>query len=169
MPETKVIPPTIGRRVLVFTADGLGALAMSVPFDAGISFVHDDGSINVGLRDHQGRPMSMNAIPLHDRAQAEHDAHRTELGNYAVWMPYQFEQALRAQYKAQLAQEPQTGTGGQLPVSLQSTAPTGSTGSGGDGAGTGDQPLTGDNTSAADTAGTGDAAGGNGADAATAA
>lgn len=96
-----VIPPSIGRRVLVFTAGTTGVLSPSVPFDGGIAYVHSADSpagqsmINVGARDHNGKPLVLTSVPLLDRAVQTTDVHGKG-ENYAVWMEYQFEQAQRA-------------------------------------------------------------------------
>jgi hypothetical protein len=101
MEKTKpVIPPTIGRRVLVFLASiptaGPKVNNPAAPFDAGIAYVHGDSMLNVGFTDHNGVPSSHTSVKLYDRAQDANDAHGKG-ETYAVWMPYQFEQALRAQ------------------------------------------------------------------------
>lgn len=99
MTTKPVIPPTIGRRVLVFGAGTAGVNNPSVPFDAGIVYVWSDGMINVGYRDHNGVPAAMTSVKLLDRAQQPDDAHGKEW--YAVWMPYQFEMAQRAAAREQ--------------------------------------------------------------------
>lgn len=99
-----VIPPTTGRRVLLFIASiavnaGLGAQTVidaAKPFDAGIAYVHGDDRITVGYTDHAGLFHSATSVKLYDRAQDTTDAHGKG-ETYAVWMPYQFDQALRAQ------------------------------------------------------------------------
>lgn len=105
MTATKpVIPPTIGRRVLVFMSTqptGVTPNNPKVPYDGGIAYAWGESSeknaINVGFRDHAGNPHGATSVVLYDRPQDENDAHgRTDLGNYAVWMPYQFDQAKRA-------------------------------------------------------------------------
>jgi hypothetical protein len=105
MEKTKpVIPPSTGRRVLLFIGTAIAAVATndkSRPFDAGIAYVWGDtdpvkNTINVGYRDHGGVAHSHTSVPLYDRAQDDQDAHGKG-ETYAVWMPYQFEQALRAQ------------------------------------------------------------------------
>lgn len=94
-----VIPPTIGRRVLLFTAGTAGVNNPAVPFDAGIAYVWGDSdpaqnAINVGYVNHGGTAGSASSVLLYDRPQSADDAHGTGQ-NYAVWMPYQFEQAQR--------------------------------------------------------------------------
>ncbi len=105
MTKTLTIPPTIGRRVLVFAAGTAGGVPQinntSVPFDGGIAYVHHTdhhggvSMINVGYMDHNGEAQAQTSVRLYDRAQDTTDAHGKE--DYAVWMPYQFEQALKAQ------------------------------------------------------------------------
>lgn len=110
MKTKPVIPPSIGRRVLLFVATvqngaATGVLGTptanraTVPFDAGVAYVHGDDApdmnrINVGYTDHNGVQHALTSVALYDRPQQDHDAHGKE--NYAVWMPYQFQQALRA-------------------------------------------------------------------------
>lgn len=97
MSEIKpVIPPTIGRRVLVFTGGTSGVVAADVPFDCGIAYVWSEGMINVGGVDHNGSHFGCTSVRLFDRAQTADDKHGSPDGTYAVWMPYQFQQALRA-------------------------------------------------------------------------
>ena len=97
---TPVIPPSIGRRVLVFSSairsvpDGATINDQSTPFDGGIAYVHSESMLNVSFTDHNGRAFSQTSVKLLDRALEPVDAHGREW--YAVWMPYQFEQALRA-------------------------------------------------------------------------
>lgn len=103
--STLTIPPTIGRRVLVFVAGTAGVNDPGVPFDCGIAFVWDqrpgqlESTINVGGVNHAGQPVGFTSVRLYDRAQNDADAHG---GNevYAVWMPYQFEQAQKHAQKA---------------------------------------------------------------------
>jgi hypothetical protein len=108
MPEVKpVIPPTIGRRVLLFVgtivANNPGETAVNdlgVPFDAGIAYVWDDkgqekNAINCGYCDHAGVAGAATSVILYDRPLNETDAHGKG-ETYAVWMPHQFEQAQRA-------------------------------------------------------------------------
>lgn len=102
-----VIPPTTGRRVLLFLGGTEGVLDASKPFDAGIAYVWSEGKanegdplapaslINVGYCDHAGIAKSATSVRLYDRPQNANDKHGGEA--YAVWMPYQFEQAMRAQ------------------------------------------------------------------------
>jgi hypothetical protein len=105
MKTKPVIPPSTGRRVLVFMSTqpaGVTPFDKKKPYDAGIAYVWGDtdpvkNTINVGFADHGGNAHSATSVQLYDRPQDENDSHgRTDLGNYAVWMPYQFEQALRA-------------------------------------------------------------------------
>jgi len=123
-----VILPTIGRRVLVFAPamPGVQCNAPDVPFDAGIAYVHSAGynypidpvapasMINVSFADHNGVAHSQTSVPLYDRAQTPQDAHGKEW--YAVWMEYQFNQALRA---LQPTQAPQVGAGRPVDVQLR--------------------------------------------------
>jgi hypothetical protein len=94
-----VIPPTIGRRVLVFVPDAFEGKFnnASTPFDGGICYVHSDNMINVSYADHDGVLHNKTSVPLHDRAQDTADKHGEAF--FAVWMPYQFEQAQRAAQK----------------------------------------------------------------------
>jgi hypothetical protein len=106
-----VITPSTGRRVLFF----LGSIPTSgpvvnekkAPFDAGVAYVHSIGNtvpgdplaqastINVGFIDHNGAADKATSVRLYDRPQTTSDEHGKG-ESYAVWMPYQFEQALRA-------------------------------------------------------------------------
>lgn len=112
-----VIPPTIGRRVLLFLATPYGVNNASVPFDAGICYVFSDtdpehNCINVSYANHGGTIGSMTSVLLYDRAQNAQDAHGKG-ETYAVWMEYQFDQALRAlQPKVQ-------GVGAQRPPDVE--------------------------------------------------
>lgn len=103
-----VIPPTIGRRVLVFapTLKGVHVNNPSVPFDGGIAYVHSDAMLNVGYVDHNGVAHNQTSVKLLDRAQTADDAHGKEW--YAVWMEYQFNQALRTQDRANLTEQQPT-------------------------------------------------------------
>ena len=101
-----LISPTIGRRVLLFTAGTAGVNNQSVPFDAGIAYVWGDSDpvkncINVGFVNHGGTASSATSVQLYDRAQNADDAHGKGGENYAVWMPYQIEQAQRAAERSQ--------------------------------------------------------------------
>lgn len=123
MTKILVIPPTIGRRVLVFAAGTAGGVPQinnsAVPFDGGIAYVHSTGGhvpgdplaqasiINVGYVDHNGEAQSKTSVKLYDRAQGTTDAHGKEW--YAVWMPYQFEQAQRAMQPKVTGQANQAG------------------------------------------------------------
>jgi hypothetical protein len=98
-----VIPPTTGRRVLLFiAAAAAGGPALNNPkrpFDAGVAYVWSDDQpdmnrINVGYTDHNGVAHNCTSVALHDRPQNDNDEHGKEA--YAVWMPHQFEQAMRA-------------------------------------------------------------------------
>jgi hypothetical protein len=117
MPETKpVIPPSTGRRVLLFIASAVGAGIndKSRPFDAGIAFVWGDKDpvknlINCGYTDHSGTAQSATSVVLYDRPQNDTDAHGKG-ETYAVWMPYQYEQALRAAQPKPAATEQRGGT-----------------------------------------------------------
>lgn len=100
MTKTLVIPPTIGRRVLLFVAGTAGANNHSVPFDAGIAYVWGDdnpvkNTINCGYMDHSGIAQSATSVALYDRPQTTGDRHGSG-ETYAVWMPFQWEQAVRA-------------------------------------------------------------------------
>lgn len=121
MTKTLVIPPTIGRRVLVFVAagalDGQHCNSPSVPFEGGIAYIHSADAIggsmvNVGYTDHNGVAHSATSVRLYDRAQEDSDAHGKIGATYAVWMPYQFEQALRAR-------EPKSALGRPADVELR--------------------------------------------------
>lgn len=109
-----VIPPSIGRRVLVFCpyqtspsdpANGPTINNLSVPFDGGVAYVHSESMLNVSYSDHNGRVFNQTSVTLLDRALEPDDAHGKGSW-YAVWMPYQFEQALRAR-------EPKTAPSGR--------------------------------------------------------
>lgn len=95
-PKKPVIPPTTGRRVLVFAPkmNGVHCSNPKAPFDGGIAYVHSDTMINVGYTDHNGEAHGQTSVKLLDRAQTTSDEHGKEW--YAVWMEYQFNQALRA-------------------------------------------------------------------------
>jgi hypothetical protein len=86
MSESKVIP-TIGRRIWFFPGDK-ESLAMSIlndsPCDAGIVFVHPDGTVNLSVTDHEGCLHAKFHVPIvADGEGLPFHASRAE------WMPYQ--------------------------------------------------------------------------------
>lgn len=91
--------PTIGRRMYFFTEHpekfNLTSLDATQPFDAGVIFVHPDGSVNVQVTDHVGKTKTFElAEVLHD-----HEA-GWEKPFWVEWMPYQKEQAAKQEARS---------------------------------------------------------------------
>ena len=76
--------------------------------------IRDNDHVNVSYADHNGVAHAQTSVPLYDRAQTPQDAHGKEW--YAVWMEYQFNQALRA---LEPTQAPQVGAGRPVDVQLR--------------------------------------------------
>lgn len=110
---SKVISPTIGRRVWYWPSDfdrGKYEVVLATlivcdgeqPCDAGICYVHSDRLVNLTVADHEGK--------MHRRTDVTLVQPGDELpasGGYATWMNYQVEQAEKAAGKnAEKAPEP---------------------------------------------------------------
>lgn len=76
-----VQPPTIGRRVWFWPHPDLDnePLDPDQPFDAGVIYVHPNGSVNLQITDHTGRVYANEGVTLLNERQA----------GCAQWMPYQ--------------------------------------------------------------------------------
>lgn len=81
------ITPTIGRRIWYFKHQrdiGVMTIDNAQPCDAGIVFVHEDGTVNLQVNDHRGFTTGIEnvaIIPQGDLVPGD--------GGYAQWMPYQ--------------------------------------------------------------------------------
>jgi hypothetical protein len=84
-----VIPPTIGRVVLVQKRPG--SLDITQPEAAFITKVWSDRLINVGGFNANGTPFGETSVPLLQ------DDDPATLGPYAEWMPYQKGQAAKTE------------------------------------------------------------------------
>jgi len=81
--------PTIGRRIWYWpatneddSAEGI-CLDNSQPYDAGIVYVHADGTVNLGITDHTGDYFTNENVNITDEATP----------GCAQWMPYQEKKA----------------------------------------------------------------------------
>lgn len=82
------IPPTIGRVLLLNLPHPQGhAVRIGTPLCAQIAFVNEDGTINIGFLDHEGRHQSMQNVPLVQDGDTEPG------GPFLCWMPVQIGQA----------------------------------------------------------------------------
>lgn len=95
MPDTQA--PTIGRRVYFWpTARWQGdVIDYKQPCDAGVVYVHADGTVNLSATDHYGHQHAVCGVPFgdFDRAKIERETQMIEdARGYADWMPYQREQ-----------------------------------------------------------------------------
>lgn len=87
------IVPTIGRRLYYTPSQydvtaGIQQLDTAQKLDAGIVFIHPDGTLTLSVTDHCGSQFVRAAVPL----VQEGETPPTEVG-YAEWMPYQLTQA----------------------------------------------------------------------------
>jgi hypothetical protein len=86
--------PTIGRRLWFFMsinqalAHGLSKLSEQ-PFDAGVIYVNETGTVNLQVTDHMGAVRNFLAVPI--VTEPEDHGHPY----WAEWMPYQKEQAAK--------------------------------------------------------------------------
>lgn len=95
IPMSKIIHPTIGRRVWYWPNKAATSLSFtinddSVPMDAGIVFVWGDRCVNLDVTDHAGKHHAFTSVRL---VQPGDD--KLENGGYAEWMPYQIGQAIQ--------------------------------------------------------------------------
>jgi len=90
---SKVISPTIGRRVWYFPSLATAAvhdmkvINPDVPLDAGVCFVWHDRMINIVAADHIGRLHAIASVTL-----IQPDETAPEGRDYRMWMPYQVKQ-----------------------------------------------------------------------------
>ena len=83
-PASAVIQPTIGRRVWFKDR------SLSDQFcDAGVAYVHKDGTINLSVSDNKGRAHQRLNVALHQGTP------ETCPEGQACWMPYQKAQAVK--------------------------------------------------------------------------
>ncbi len=78
--------PTVGRRVWFRPLDHERSLKPEQPFDAGIVYVHENGTVNLDVKNEFGSPFSRHEVFLRDSYD---EAAPGEAG----WMPYQQAQA----------------------------------------------------------------------------
>lgn len=96
------LTPSIGRKVLFNAVLASGVLAAienivpsefilkgSGPFDATISFVNDDGTVNLAVHDHEGNSHSAQNVMLWDGTGDRPDGTTP----FAEWSAYQLQQA----------------------------------------------------------------------------
>lgn len=99
--------PTIGLRMwfraLYPASLGMTSISAEQAFDAGVVYVHTDGSVNLSVTDHVGKVHKMLNVPV--PADPENHDH----GFWVEWMPYQKEQAAKQEAAIQ-----DTELGGQL-------------------------------------------------------
>lgn len=91
---SKPLVPTIGRRMYFFTHKhsqfGLVSLDVTAPFDAGVLFVHPDGTVNLQVTDHVGTTVAFEFVEV-----LENHEDGWEKPFWVEWMPYQKEQAAK--------------------------------------------------------------------------
>lgn len=94
-----VMVPTVGRRLWFWPCStlmdkGFRQLDPKQPCDAGVIYVHPDGTVNVMATDHRGVQVAFHNVPV-----LPADALRGDdpSAAYAQWMPYQAAQAVKAQ------------------------------------------------------------------------
>lgn len=91
------IVPTVGRVVWYWPDSGVDSLMMNVktsppqPMKADIVFVHSDTIVNLSVFDHFGNHHTRTSVPLLQ------DGDPVTNRGYAVWMPYQKDQAAKAE------------------------------------------------------------------------
>lgn len=99
MSESKVIQPTIGRRVWYFPSDHDRGINIpegdpfptiiqcdgTQPCDAGVCYVHSDRLVNLVVTDHNGNVHQRTSVTLIQPGDKEADRGSA----YATWMPYQ--------------------------------------------------------------------------------
>lgn len=71
--------PTVGRRCWFWPEDHMRAIDANQPFDAGVLFVHPDGTVNLAVADHVGYQQIHYKVQLLNERKA----------GCAQWMPYQ--------------------------------------------------------------------------------
>lgn len=81
--------PTIGRRVYFkinpeTLQPGQTFVDPAQPFDAGVLFVHPDGTVNLSVTTHHGTNFYLEGVPFHEGD--------TPNPGEAYWMPHQLEQ-----------------------------------------------------------------------------
>lgn len=87
------ITPTVGRKVWFYSTSSIFTkLDKKTPMDATVTYVHEDGTVNLSVTDHTGISNTRRNVSLSD--PQDHDSH--ENGEYATWMPYQVGQAKAA-------------------------------------------------------------------------
>lgn len=94
-PAAGRISPTIGRRLWYWPSRAderdMVVLDRQQPLDAGVVYVHKDGTINLDVCDHEGFHRRVLDVTLVQGSDA------TPAGEgYAAWMPYQLGQAKKA-------------------------------------------------------------------------
>lgn len=97
--DTKIIPPSIGRRIWywpgtndlkpAYQATTMRQYIPSQPFDAGIVCVWGDRMVTLSVTDHSGNVFARPSVTLVQPG----DSLPPEGQPYAVWMPYQTGQA----------------------------------------------------------------------------
>lgn len=95
-----MIKPTIGRVVLVHRVKD-GQPLSPQPEPALVCYVHTDRMINVGGFDANGQPFACTSMTL---LQDDDLPPNLIAGAYATWMPYQKEQAAKAEVIEEAAQ-----------------------------------------------------------------
>jgi hypothetical protein len=94
------IKPTIGRKVWYHAPDEAIHSDDSLPLDATICYVHNDGLVNLRVTDQVGNSHPRPSIPLIQEGDA------TPNGSYCYWMDYQISQA--AKHSAEVAPQMET-------------------------------------------------------------
>lgn len=87
------IAPTIGRRLYYTPSQydvtaGIQQLDNQQKLDAGVVFIHPDGTLTLSVTDHCGSQFVRAAVPLVQAGETP----PADVG-YAEWMPYQLAQA----------------------------------------------------------------------------
>lgn len=103
------IKPNVHRKCWVWGVDGLTVLDPKQPFDATILFVHEDGTLNLSVYDHEGNEAILRNVPLRDgRADDSH----MNVEMHACWSPFQVGQAGQASGATVPAKQTPNLTGG---------------------------------------------------------
>lgn len=110
-----MIKPSIGRKIWYWPGPEdkyLKCLDIKTPFDATVVFVHDSGTINVLVLDHEGSLYRRQSIPVIQEGELKPDD-----SGFCVWMPYQIGQAAKTQEaEAKAKAKGGFGTGAAAPI-----------------------------------------------------
>lgn len=91
--NSKVIVPTIGRKVWYWHGGVTAKNAKRQPMDATVCFVHNERLVNLGCRDHKGASFNATGVPLLQPGDPTPD----EGVSFCEWMEYQKGQATKTE------------------------------------------------------------------------